>query len=177
MIFLLSKINKWAKRITKNSQFRNWKINWSNLGWLFWVRKLNWFKESCGQVTMRQCFLGKDRVKRKKTAKVMSTKVKMSKSENIYKPIGSMYWYAEDEQLLLCNGTRHHFCLLRESMFFVKLFIFLMSWFDVCITPVDVSNVLKLYDYIQKLKWTCTYRNLKLDPNNTKTKYYLPKGS
>ena len=48
-------------------------------------------------------------MKRKKTAKGMSPKVKRNKSEDICKLIDSMYWYSEDQKLLLCNGARNHF--------------------------------------------------------------------
>ena len=61
-----------------------------------------------------------------------------------------MHWYVEDERLLFCNRTRHHFSVCCAKVCFCdsRQLIFLMQCFDVCSTPVDVSNVLKLYDCI-----------------------------
>ena len=64
-------------------------------------------------------------MKRKKTAKVISPKVKRNKSDDICKPIDSVYWCLEYQKLLLRNGASNHFSVHCAKVCFNEIIDFL----------------------------------------------------
>ena len=69
-------------------------------------------------------------MKREKTEKVMSPKVKRNKSGDICKSIDYMHWCLEDQQLLLRNGASNHFSVHCAKVCFYEIIDFLdvMVW-------------------------------------------------